>query len=68
MPAKDEVEMPAEITIKTKLNGKLKVNLLESKQKLNSKTVDGGIVVTIPQKLRTELAKKEAVVIRISGE
>jgi alpha-L-fucosidase len=68
MPAKDEVEMPAEISIKTNLNGKLKVNLLESKQKLNSKTVDGGVVVTIPQKLRSELAKKEAVVIRIGKD
>jgi alpha-L-fucosidase len=68
MPAKDEVELPAEISVKTNLNGKLRVTLLESKQKLNSKTVEGGIVVAIPQKLRVELAKKEAVVIRIGKE
>jgi alpha-L-fucosidase len=68
MPAKGEVEIPAEINIRTELNGKLRVTLLESNQKINSKSVDGGIVVTIPQKLRSELAKKEAVVIRIGKE
>jgi alpha-L-fucosidase len=57
-----------EISIKTELDGKLKVSLLESKQKLSSKTVEGGVVVTIPQKLRMELAKKEAVVIRITKD
>lgn len=66
MPAKEENELPAEIIVTTKLTGKLKVTLLESNRKLNCKTIDGGLIVTIPQNLRTELAKKEAVVIKIS--
>jgi alpha-L-fucosidase len=66
MPAKDEQELPAEIKITTKLTGKLKISLLDSNQKLSSKPVDGGIVVTIPKKLRAELAKKEAVVVKIA--
>ncbi|NEW81053.1 MAG: alpha-L-fucosidase [Mariniphaga sp.] len=66
MPSKDEKELPSEIIVKTKLSGKLKANLLESKQKLRSKSVDGGIKITIPQNLRTTLATKEAVVIKIS--
>ena len=67
MPAKDEPELPSEITVKTKLTGKLKVSLLESKQKLSFKPVEGGIKVTIPKNLKAELAKKEAVVIKISN-
>ena len=66
MPAKDEKELPAEITIKTKLSGKLKANLIASNQKLSSKTSVGGIKITIPPNLRSSLAKQEAVVIKIS--
>lgn len=65
MPGKDEQELPAEIKITTKLTGKLKASLLASDQKLKYKPVDGGIVVTIPKQLRAELAKKEAVVVKI---
>jgi alpha-L-fucosidase len=65
MPAKEEQELPSEIKITTKLTGKLKISLLDSNQKLKSKPVDGGIVVTIPKQLRAELAKKEAVVVKI---
>jgi alpha-L-fucosidase len=65
MPGKDEQELPAEIKINTKLTGKLKASLLASDQKLKYKPVEGGIVVTIPKQLRTELAKKEAVVVKI---
>ena len=68
MPAKDEIEIPAEISIKSNLKGKLKATLLESKQKLNIKTVDGKVLVAIPQKIRAELAKKEAVVIKIVSD
>jgi alpha-L-fucosidase len=68
MPAKDETEIPSEIIVKTKLTGKLKVTLVESKQKLSLKPVDGGIKIAIPQKLRAELAKKEAVVIKVTNE
>jgi alpha-L-fucosidase len=67
MPAKDEKELPAEITVKTNLKGKLKASLLASKQKLSIKTVDGGITVSIPKNLRSELAKQEATVITIAN-
>jgi len=66
MPAKDEKELPVEITIKTQLAGKLKVSLLESNTKLSWKPVEGGIKVTIPQKLKSTLAAKEATVIKIT--
>jgi alpha-L-fucosidase len=66
MPAKDEKELPSEIIVKMNLAGKLKVSLLASKQKLSSKSLDGGIKITIPQNLRATLAKQEAVVIKIS--
>ena len=66
MPAKDEKELPATITIKTDKKGSLKASLLGTKQKLTSKKVDGGIIVTIPQELRTTLATQEAVVIKVS--
>jgi alpha-L-fucosidase len=65
MPVKDEQELPSEIKITTKLTGRLKISLLDSNQKLNSKPVDGGIMVTIPKNRRAELAKKEAVVVKI---
>jgi hypothetical protein len=43
----------------------LKISLLDSNQKLSCKRVDGDVVVKIPEKLRAELAKKEAVVVKI---
>jgi alpha-L-fucosidase len=67
MPAKDEKELPSEIIIKTQLTGKLKVSLLESNQKLGSKVTEGGLAISIPQNLRTKLAKQEAIVIKISN-
>jgi len=66
MPAKDEKELPAEITIKTDNKGTLKASLLNNKQKLTSKKVNDGIVVTIPKELRTSLASQEAVVIKVT--
>jgi len=68
MPAKDEKELPSEITITTNLKGKLEASFLTSKQKLSIKTVDGGISISIPKNLRAELAQKEAVVIRLVNE
>jgi len=59
------LQLPAEIKITTKLSGKLKISLLDSNQKLSSKPVDGGIIITIPKNLRAELEKKEAVVFKI---
>ncbi|MNL46155.1 hypothetical protein D3C87_1688420 [compost metagenome] len=66
MPAKDEKELPAEISIKTDIKGNLKASLLNNKQKLTSKKVNDGIVVTIPKELRTSLANQEAVVIKVT--
>jgi alpha-L-fucosidase len=66
MPAKDEKELPAEITIKTEMKGSLKAALLFSKQKLKSKKTEDGITVTIPNELRTSLATQEAVVIKVT--
>jgi len=68
MPAKDEQQLPSEITVKTNFKGKIKTSLLVTKQKLGIKTVDGGIKISIPKNLRTELAKQEAVVIRLENE
>lgn len=65
MPAKEEKELPAEIIVRTKLSGKLKASLLESGQKLKYSPVSGGIKVSIPKSLRTELAKRETVVIKV---
>lgn len=67
MPAKDETELPAEITIKTNLKGDLKAMLLINKQKLSSKKVNDGIAVSIPKELRTTLINQEAIVIKISN-
>ena len=66
LPAKDEQELPSEISIKTQLTGKLKASLLESNQKLSTKTAADGIKITIPQNLRVKLAREEAIVIKIT--
>ena len=66
LPAKNEDELPADLIIKTQLTGKLKARLLSTNYKLGSKTVDGGLKINIPGRLRAELAKQEAVVIKIS--
>ena len=65
MPADDETALPAEIFVQTNLEGKLKVSLLDTGQKLKYKKVDGGITVSVPSKLRASLAKQEAAVIRL---
>ncbi len=68
LPAKGETELPSELIVKTKLTGKLKASLLVSKQRLSTKTVEGGIKITIPQNVRAELAKQEAVVFKVVNE
>lgn len=66
MPSKDEKELPSEIFVRTKLEGRLSVNLLSSKQHLSFNGSDGGIWVKIPEKIRTTLASHEAIVFRIT--
>jgi alpha-L-fucosidase len=68
LTAGDETEIPSEIIVKTSLAGKLKVSLLEPKQKLSFNPGNGAVKISIPQNLRTELAKKEAVVIKITNQ
>jgi alpha-L-fucosidase len=66
MPAKDEMEIPSLINVKTKLKGNIKVSLVASNQKLNFKNKGGEIAISIPQSLLKTLIKQEAVVIKIS--
>ena len=66
LPAKNEKELPSYIMVRTKLADKLKVSLLESEQNLKYQRFDDMIIVSIPAGLRSSLAKKEAVVIKIS--
>ena len=65
MPVKDEKEIPAEIVVKTKLTGKLKITLLASRKTLSYKAISGGVKITIPGRDVAELARQEAVVIRV---
>jgi alpha-L-fucosidase len=66
MPAKDEKELPAHIMVRTKLSGKPKVSLLASKQELSYTAYEDILMVSIPEQLRTSLAKQEAVVIKVA--
>jgi alpha-L-fucosidase len=52
--------------VRTKLSGKLKVTLLASKQELSYTAYEDIIMVSIPEQLRTSLAKQEAVVIKVA--
>ena len=65
MPAKDELELPAEISVKTELKGNVALSLLASNQKLSGKKVNGQLIVSVPKALRAALAKQEAVVIKL---
>jgi alpha-L-fucosidase len=67
MPEKEEAAVPETLTIRTNLKGKLSVSLLAGKKSLKSKVTPDGLVVTIPQAMRAELAKQEGVVIKISA-
>jgi alpha-L-fucosidase len=66
MPGKGEAELPAHVMVRTKLKGKLNVRLLASGEKLGYQSFDDIIMVSIPDNLRTTLAKQEAVVIKVS--
>ena len=66
MPAPDEKQLPAHIMVRTKLSGKLKVTLLASKQELSYTAYEDIVMVSIPEQLRTSLAKQEAVVIKVA--
>lgn len=68
LPTATEKELPSQIVIKNNLKGKLKVTLLTNKQKLSYKNVNGGISVSIPKSLRSELGKQAGVVIKISAQ
>jgi alpha-L-fucosidase len=67
MPGKDEKEIPAYVMVRTNLKGKLKVSLLASKEELSYQSFDEIVMISIPEKLRTTLAKQEAVVIKVSS-
>jgi len=68
LPTANEKEIPSQIFIKNNLKGKLNVTLLANKQKLSYKSVNGGISVTIPNSLKTELAKQGGVTIKVSAQ
>ncbi len=65
MPDKDETALPGTLNLQTQLTGKLSFTLLESGIKLKVKQTDQGWQVRIPESLKSELAKLEAVVIKI---
>jgi len=66
MPAKDEQKLPAHIMVRTTLTGKLNVALLASRQDLSYTAYDDIVIVSIPEQLRTPLAKQEAVAIKVA--
>lgn len=65
MPAKDELELPAEISVRTELKGNVVLSLLATNQKLSGKKVNGQLIISVPKAQRTALAKQEAVVIKL---
>ncbi len=67
MPAKGEERLPESISIESTLSAKPKFSLLESGKKLKFRKSGNNYEVIIPEALREELAKSEAVVIRIEG-
>lgn len=68
MPDKDEMSLPESLVIRTKISGKLKASLLANGKVLKTKTTSDGLIVEIPVSLRGELAKSEAVVVKIAGQ
>jgi len=65
MPAKDEESLPETLTIQSQLSGRLSFTLVATGKKMRTKKTDGGWEVSMPKSMRTELAKEEAVVIKI---
>ena len=65
LPAKNEKELPAEISVSTKMPGKPKASLVATRQKLTVQSANGRLNVLIPKNLRASLASQEAVVIKL---
>ncbi len=65
MPKDNEQKLPSEIFIQSNLEGKQKLSLLVSKQKLKYKKVNGGFKVFMSKNQRVSLAKQEAVVFKV---
>ncbi|MEA1876803.1 MAG: alpha-L-fucosidase [Bacteroidota bacterium] len=65
MPEKDELALPEILKISTQQTGKLKATLLSTGKVLKSKKTNSGLEITIPKSMRAELAKQEAVVIKV---
>jgi alpha-L-fucosidase len=65
MPEKEESALPEVLTIQSQLTAKPKFTLLDGGKKLKAKKSGEKWLVSIPKSLRTELAKQEAVVIRV---
>lgn len=62
----NETEVPAEIFVRVSVVGKQQVHMLHSGEKLKYKPTSQGILVTIPAKQRTLLARGYGFVIQIS--
>lgn len=67
MPGKDEAYLPENLIIKTSLKGKLTASLIADRKVLKSKMTADGLVVIIPQSMRESLAKREAVVVKVTS-
>jgi alpha-L-fucosidase len=67
MPDMGETLLPEQLLIKTKYSGKLSAVLLASGKTLKCNKVPEGLIVSIPGSMRSELAKSEAVAIKITG-
>ncbi|NWJ50592.1 MAG: alpha-L-fucosidase [Bacteroidetes bacterium] len=66
MPDKDEAKLPAFITVKTTLKGRLKITLPAYNQKLKAIQTENTLQISIPESLRLKLVKDPAVVIQIT--
>lgn len=66
MTGKDEKELPGILTVQTDLPGKLIFTVLDGGRKLKGKKTEQGWQVSIPQSMRVDLAKMEAVAVRVT--
>ena len=60
-----DTALPDELLVKTEMAGKLKVTIPSLNKNLKFKKTDGGIIVSIPAKLKPLLLAQEAFVIRV---
>jgi alpha-L-fucosidase len=65
LPGKDEQKLPAELTVKTNMKGKLKARLPAFNQSLKVKNDFEGIKILIPASLQSKLADEYAIVFQI---